>query len=243
MEATDVLSFLFMLGSLELGQDYTTSTLNTTQLRLLNDLSDFGIVYRRHANSATFYPTRLAVSLTSDAGALTATSSRLSNAPSDATEKGFIIVETNYRLYAYTNSLLQIAILSLFTRLNTRFPNLVSGKITKESITRAVKHGISSSQILAYLSAHAHPQMETGLPPTVSDQIKLWEYEGERVEVTNGYLMKEFSTANEYRELVGYAESLGVLVWRDDEMKVCFVNRMDQIKVYLARKAEGKQGG
>jgi transcription initiation factor TFIIH subunit 4 len=245
MSETDVLSFLFMLGSLELGQDYTTSTLSPTQLQLLEDLSAFGIIYRHSKNAPTFYPTRLATTLTSDAGALSAseplttTNGAAPGTQPNNTAKAFIIIETNYRLYAYTSSLLQIAILSLFTKLTTRFPNLVSGKLTKESITRAVKLGISSSQIISYLTAHAHPQMQKNqpfIPPTVMDQIRLWEYEGERVEVNNGYLMKEFSNDAEYRDLVRYAESLGVLVWKNDEKKIFHIDRIEQMMSYLQRK-------
>lgn len=242
MSEVDVLSFLFMLGSLELGQDYSTSTLSPTQLKMLEDLSAFGIVYRASDKSSSFYPTRLAVTLTSSSSALTS-SNTISNSLTDsgrgAQSKGFIIIETNYRLYAYTSSLLQIAVLSLFTKLTTRFPNLVSGKLTKESITRAVKLGISSSQILSYLTANAHPQMQKQrpfLPPTVMDQIRLWEYEGERVETTDGYLMKEFSSDSEYREVAKYAESLGVLVWKNDAKRIFFADRVEQLRSFLQKK-------
>lgn len=250
MSETDVLSFLFMLGSLELGQDYTTSTLSPTQLKLLEDLSQFGIIYRSSNDAPTFYPTRLATTLTSDASALS-TSQPLSTSlttpsRSDAPAKGFIIIETNYRLYAYTSSLLQIAVLSLFTKLTTRHPNLVSGKLTKESITRAVALGISSAQIISYLTAHAHPQMQKQqpfLPPTVMDQIRLWEYEGERMEISTGYLIKEFATEGEYRDVAGYAESLGVLVWRNDYKRVFFVDRIEQVSTYLTRKNRAGSAG
>lgn len=245
MTETDVLSFLFMLGSLELGQDYSTSTLSPTQLQMLEDLSAFGIVYRSSKNAATFYPTRLATTLTSDGGVLSssAISSMASGTRAGITgsaNKGFIIIETNYRLYAYTDSLLQIAILSLFTKMTTRFPNLVSGKLTKESISKAVKHGISSAQILSYLTTYAHPQMQKNnpfLPPTVMDQIRLWEYEGERVETTNGYLMREFSSESEYRDVLAYAEALGVLVWKNDAKRVFFIHSIEQIQTYLKKRA------
>lgn len=247
MSEVDVLSFLFMLGSLELGQDYSTANLSPTQSQMLEDLSAFGIVYRRSKNSSRFYPTRLATSLTSDdMGALSQGTGPITNAlqsSSGSAGKGYIIVETNYRLYAYTSSLLQIAVLSLFTKLVSRFPNLVSGKLTKESIRRANELGISASQIIDYLTVHAHPQMQKTtqvLPPTVMDQIRLWEYEGERVECTNGFLMKDFASDGDYRDLVGYAESLGVLVWKNDDRRLLFVERVDQIGLYLNnRKKQG----
>ncbi|KAH8732571.1 transcription factor Tfb2-domain-containing protein [Phaeosphaeriaceae sp. PMI808] len=244
MSETEVLSFLFMLGSLELGQDYSTSTLSQTQLQMLDDLSAMGIVYRSSKESRTFYPTRLATTLTSESGALPGSDITTSDkADSKAQNKGFIIIETNYRLYAYTNSLIQIAILSLFTKLQHRFPNLVSGKLTKESVHRAVQSGITSAQILSYLTTYAHPQMQKSnppLPPTVMDQIRLWEYEGERVEVTAGYLMKEFGSEAEYRDVLSYAEALGVLVWKNDADRCFFVSQVDQISGYLKKKKEGK---
>lgn len=244
MSETEVLSFLFMLGSLELGQDYSTSTLSPTQLQMLDDLSSMGIIYRSSKESRTFYPTRLATTLTSDSGALPGSDIATSDKPdSKAQNKGFIIIETNYRLYAYTNSLIQIAILSLFTKLQHRFPNLISGKLTKESVHRAVQSGITSAQIISYLMTYAHPQMQKNnppLPPTVMDQIRLWEYEGERVEVTTGYLMKEFGSESEYRNVLQYAEALGVLVWRNDKERCFFVSHVEQIQGYLRKKKESK---
>jgi transcription initiation factor TFIIH subunit 4 len=245
MNETEVLSFLFMLGSLELGQDYSTSTLSATQLQMLEDLSSMGLVYRSSSDSRTFYPTRLATTLTSESGALPGSDVSTSDTKSDskAQNKGFIIIETNYRLYAYTNSLIQIAILSLFTKLQHRFPNLVSGKLTKESVHRAVQSGITSAQIISYLTTYAHPQMQKmnpPLPPTVMDQIRLWEYEGERVEVTSGYLMREFGSEAEYRDVLQYAEALGVMVWKSDEKRCFFVSHVEQISGYLKKKKEGK---
>ncbi|RYN23375.1 RNA polymerase II transcription factor B subunit 2 [Alternaria tenuissima] len=251
MSETEVLSFLFMLGSLELGQDYSTFTLSPTQAQMLEDLSSMGLIYRSDKNARTFYPTRLATTLTSDSGsAMSASSNDIAQAnqgnagPSAAANKGFIIIETNYRLYAYTNSLIQIAILSLFTKLQHRFPNLVSGKLTKESVHKAVQSGITSSQIISYLTTYAHPQMQKTvpyIPPTVMDQIRLWEYEGERVETTTGYLMREFGSDAEYRDVLGYASALGVLVWQNDAGRCFFVSHVEQISAYLRKKKESRE--
>jgi transcription initiation factor TFIIH subunit 4 len=252
MSATEVLSFLFMLGSLELGQEYSTSTLSPTQKMMLEDLTDYGLIYRTSPTSSTFYPTRLAVTLTSDSGALNSSSDPLAStggsAPGlgggrDPTSTGFIILETNYRIYAYTSSLLQIAILSLFTHLTTRFPNLVSGRIKRSSVAKAIAKGITSDQIISYLTTHCHPQMqkrEPFLPETVTDQISLWEQEGERVTTTPGFIMKDFATEREYKEMLKYAEDLGVLVWKNEERRWFFVSAIEQIQVMLTRKKEGR---
>ena len=248
MDPVDVLSFLFMLGSLELGQDYSKATLTPTQVQMLDDLGDFGIVYQSDPSSPRFYPTRLATTLTSDSSALRSVSAGFDSAlrpstslspstgVSSGSDKGFIVIETNYRVYAYTSSKLQIALLQLFARLSTRYPNMVAGKITRDSIRRAVAMGITADQIVAYLSTHAHPQMRKHnpvLPPTVVDQIRLWQIEGERMKATTGFLFKEFVSAAEYEGPCRYAEEIGVLVWRSDARRMFFVTRHEQIAAYL----------
>ncbi|KAL8832031.1 MAG: hypothetical protein Q9191_000524 [Dirinaria sp. TL-2023a] len=244
MEVVDVLSFFFTLGSLELGQSYSKANLTPTQRRMLEDLADYGLVYER-SSSQIFYPTRLATTLTSDAGALRSTvSSTFSTATPDNNTNGFVIVETNYRIYAYTSSPLQIAILQLFCRLSARYPNMVAGKITRESIRRAVGMGITSEQIISFLSTHAHPQMRKDnpvLPPTVVDQIRLWQIEGERMKTTPGYLFKEFRDKAEYEDICRYADEVGVLVWKSDARWLFFVTRHEQIASYIrAKKAAEK---
>ncbi|KAL6926523.1 hypothetical protein ACO0SA_001837 [Hanseniaspora valbyensis] len=191
---------------------------------------------------------------------------------------GAVIIETNFKLYSYANSPLQIAILSLFVHLKSRFNNMVLGQITRDSIRRALRNGITAEQILAYLETHAHPQMvklaeeqlekkigfdnmkkrqmdiESGkisgnnneqdsmfklqiLPPTVVDQIKLWQIELDRVISADGYLYSEFSTMKEYSDLVKYCQDIGALVWKNDRRKLFFVEKEsnDQVIEYAKR--------
>ncbi|KAL9012850.1 MAG: hypothetical protein Q9173_002419 [Seirophora scorigena] len=247
MDHVDVLSFLFMLGSLELGQAYSKANLTETQLQMLLDLRDFGIIYQDSPQSNNYYPTRLATTLTSDAGALRSASAGFDSALRSSTnDKGFVFIETNYRLYAYTSSPLQIAILSLFTRLSTRYPNMISGKMTRESIRRAINMGITGDQIVDFLYTHAHPQMrkmENVLPPTVVDQIRLWQIEGERMKSTGGFLFKDFSTAAEYEGPCQYARDIGVLAWKNDGKRMFFVTKHEQIAAYLKSKKEKRGEG
>ena len=58
----------------------------------------------------------------------------------DSSSQGFIILETNYRLYVYTNSPFQIAILNLFVSLKSGFENLIQGVITSDSIRNALSN-------------------------------------------------------------------------------------------------------
>ncbi|KAH0542173.1 hypothetical protein FGG08_003394 [Glutinoglossum americanum] len=246
MNKVDVLHFLFMLGSLELGQDYSLATLTATQIQMLEDLRDFGIVYQRKSSSKRFYPTRLATTLTSDAGALRSVNAGFDNALRAGDGKGFIVIETNYRIYAYTSSPLQIAVLHLFAKLETRFPNMVSGRISRKSIRSAIQMGITSDQIISYLTTHAHPQMRKNvpiLPATVVDQIRLWQIEGERMKPTVGFLFKDFASGQEYEGICKYAEEIGVLVWKSDAKRMFFVTRVEQVKKFLENKARSAATG
>ncbi|KAJ9264363.1 hypothetical protein DTO271D3_2095 [Paecilomyces variotii] len=254
MDPVEVLSFLFLLSSLELGQSYEKAHLSSTQLRTLTDLTDFGIIYQHSpiAEATRFYPTRLATTLTSDSSALNnAISGALTTSPGvpSETSSGFIIIETNYRLYAYTSSPLQISLIALFTTLKYRFPNLITGKITRQSVRRAVEMGITADQIISYLATHAHPQMRkhnatkstsntaglppSVLPPTVVDQIRLWQLERDRIKATPGFLFKDFVSLSEYEAPCRYAEEIGVLVWKSDRKRMFFVTRHEQVAAFL----------
>ena len=243
LENVEVLSFLFMLGSLELGRAYSTTTLTETQQKMLSFLLDFGLVYIPPESSDYFFPTRLSTTLTSDSSALRSVSAGFDAALTSSSDgaKGFIVIETNYRLYAYTSSPLQIAVLSLFTKFKTRFPNMVTGRVTRKSVANAISHGITSDQIITYLSTHAHPQLvkkatlEGGpvLPPTVVDQIRLWQIENERMKATPGFLFLDFESQKEYEGCVKYASEIGVLVWQNAGKRRFFVTRHEQLRDYI----------
>lgn len=255
MDSVDMLSFLFMLASLELGRAYDTDALTEPRRNMLPSLVDFGLIYIPRDNPRQYFPTRLATTLTSTAAALRSVSSGFAAATagpgsssadvtglaSHSDDKGSIIVETNYRIYAYTSSPLQIAVLALFCRLNMRFAGMVTGRLTRESIRRAIDYGITADQVIHYLTTHAHEQMKRAaaaanrpiLPPTVVDQIRLWQLENERMKATPGFLFRDFETQEEYRDLVTYAEETGVLVWKNDGKRLFFVSKYEQLREYL----------
>jgi transcription initiation factor TFIIH subunit 4 len=97
--------------------------MTANQQRFLQHLREFGLIYQRKVSvigfisltlvtlfsiqrsSQRFYPTRLAVNLSKgskggDSGSLK--------------EEGFIVVETNYRVYAYTSGVHFVAVLCNF---------------------------------------------------------------------------------------------------------------------------------
>ncbi|KAJ7760628.1 transcription factor Tfb2 [Mycena maculata] len=245
MDLVEVLSFLFMLSTMELGREYSTEGMNGTQTAaltqkaMLNDLRDYGLLWQRKPSSRRFYPTRLATTLTSSSPPLPT-----STGPSSGPKEGFIVLETNYRIYAYTDNPLQTAVLNLFVALKYRFPNLVVGSITRDSVKKALGNGISAEQIISYLIAHAHPQMRKNnplLPVTVQDQIRLWELEKNRLKSQEGYLYTAFTSPADYELVLNYAKQLDVVVW-ENAAKRCFFGSLDghaNIKGFIERRTGG----
>jgi transcription initiation factor TFIIH subunit 4 len=173
-DAAGILSLLFSLGCMQLGQDYSVSQSFPHHQHVLKDLEQYGFVFL-HGDQV--FPTHLATSLLSG----DTTSSRSQSAD----DKRFLILETNYKIYAYTSNELEIAILNLFVDIRMRYPNMVVGKLDRTPVKAAMDKGISAQQIIAYLSSHAHPQMYNHPPPllhtSVTDQLHLWDQERNRL--------------------------------------------------------------
>ncbi|KAJ2376725.1 RNA polymerase II transcription factor B 52 kDa subunit [Coemansia sp. RSA 2607] len=263
MDVVEVLNFLFQLVSLQLGRGYSAEALTRNQRRMLGELADFGLMYLDDRGAGRFYPTHMITSLTSaaageaerdtrrpgDSGPLTGNDTAVSGrsrtgaraaakqrssellAPSD---KGYIIVETNCRVYAYTDSALHIAILNLFVHLVSRFANFVTGVLTRSSVRRALSHGITADQMIAFLSTHAHPQMQGStpvLPITVTDQIRLWEKEKNSLHPSDAYLYRDFNGRQTFDRVVRYAQELGVILWASTDRLMLVVSRQGHAKI------------
>ncbi|KAI0703764.1 transcription factor Tfb2-domain-containing protein [Cytidiella melzeri] len=242
MDLVEVLSFLFMLSTMELAREYSVEHLSPTQTAMLEDLRDYGIIWQRKASSKCLCPTRLATTLTSSSPPLPTSN----GTGTDAQTQGFIVLETNYRLYAYTDNPLRTAVLNLFVTLKSRFPNLVVGAITRESVKKALANGITADQIISYLTTHAHPQMRKNkplLPVTVQDQIRLWELEKNRVKSQEGYLYTAFASQADYDYVLNYAKQLDVVLWESSTRR-CFFGSLEghpNIRGFIERRAAGKQ--
>jgi transcription initiation factor TFIIH subunit 4 len=92
------MTFLFTLSSATLGQDYDIASLTPSQKEMLVFFRDLGLIYQRSEHSTSFNPTRLVTTLTN--------SSQLplqGNSKNTEEERGFVILETNYKIYAYTS--------------------------------------------------------------------------------------------------------------------------------------------
>eukprot|EP01119_Soliformovum_irregulare_P021085 TRINITY_DN6957_c0_g1_i1.p1 TRINITY_DN6957_c0_g1~~TRINITY_DN6957_c0_g1_i1.p1 ORF type:complete len:441 (+),score=73.77 TRINITY_DN6957_c0_g1_i1:121-1443(+) len=218
MNKKEVISFLFQLSFLTFGKAYPIDSLTPTQQLVLQDLREFGLVYKRKSSSKRYYPTKLAVTLSS--------MDQIKATNTNDTGKGFIVLESNYRVYAYTTSELQIQILRLFVGMRYRLPNMVMGVIARDNIREALINGIRADQIISYLRQNLHPQMLNNKPPmpeTVTDQIRLWEQERNRVSYSQGVLYDSFPNADAFNRIVQYAKDTGCFIWANFEIQKLMV--------------------
>ncbi|XP_061615988.1 general transcription factor IIH subunit 4 isoform X5 [Phyllopteryx taeniolatus] len=218
----------FTLQYLKTAQDYSVEGMSESLLTFLQHLREFGLVFQRKRKSRRYYPTRLAISLaagvTSSSSSLSS-SSNLGSTPGTG-DAGFIVVETNYRIYAYTNSELQVSLVALFSEMLYRFPNVVVAQVTRDSVQQAIANGITAQQIIHFLRTRAHPIMlkqTPVLPPSITDQIRLWELERDRLQFTEGVLYNQFLSQADFEVLRDRAQGLDCLVWQDVAHRVMVV--------------------
>ncbi|KAG0597222.1 hypothetical protein M758_UG322000 [Ceratodon purpureus] len=119
-------------------QAYGVNSLPPALQKVLEELAALGLVQLQKGNSESWYiPTKLASNL----------SASLSESSDWQSSEGFVVVETNFKVYAYTSSKLQTEILRCFARLEYQMPNLVVGALTKESVNTALASGISAEHV------------------------------------------------------------------------------------------------
>lgn len=235
MDLALCLMFLFQLKFCVLGKDYSTDGMNDGMLAFLQHLREFGLVYQRKRKAGRFYPTHLVLTMGTP-------QSSLLEKPID---EGFIIIETNYRIYAYTTSELKLAIVALFCAYQYKLPKVAVGLLTRDSVRVALKAGITAHQIVHFLRTHAHPAIYAkrlpAVPPAIVDQIFLWEQESNRIKFTEGVLYSQFLSQTDFDVVREYAQDLGVLVWQNEKRRTLVVNKSgyDDVKKYWKRHSKG----
>jgi transcription initiation factor TFIIH subunit 4 len=246
-----ILQFLFHLGYCKVGKAYPTKALDPVVYRLMRaQLRLFGIVYvppmepgSQELSKKHYYVTPLGLHLTSKSKARPL----FRNPDVQQETSGYIIVETNYRVYAYCdtrNNPLQVALLNLFVDVQYCLPNLAVGLITRESVLNALRVGISSTQLLGYLYQRAHPEMQKNnpvLPETVVDQVRLWEKERNRITAQSGALLKGFQSEPDYRTCKAEAEKMGGLLYHVDTKQVLVVSRECEDKLSRRRARNSRE--
>jgi transcription initiation factor TFIIH subunit 4 len=119
MNLKDLIECLFMLSMCTLGEGYSPRTLTESQQLLIYEWAEFGIIYYVPEKSTRFFPTSLAInaihgaSYHNNSSAIDTGSFELEDDESTLT----LLIETNFRVYAYTSSNLHLKMLELFVEL------------------------------------------------------------------------------------------------------------------------------
>lgn len=237
INSVELIRFLLELGFHVVGQPYNRDTLTNTEQMVLDEIKVLGLVQLQQGmKHRWFIPTKLATNL--------ATS--LSEVSSRQPAEGFLIIETNFRLYAYTSSKLQIQILRLFARIEYLLPNLAVGILNKESIQIAFASGITAEQIISFLNQNAHPHVAQKSPPvpeTVSDQIRLWETDSNRVNYISSYFYDDFPSKEIFESVCMFAQDRNGLVWQDSSKRRLIVQAdlHEDVRAFIKQQSTQKR--
>ncbi|KAH6803837.1 transcription factor-like protein [Perilla frutescens var. frutescens] len=209
VDTADLISFLLELSFHVMGKAYNLNTLSNIQKTIIKDLVDLGLVkLQQGMKESWFIPTKLATNLS------------ISLADTTTRKQGFVVVETNFRMYAYSTSKLHCEILRLFARVEYQLPNLIVGAINKESLYKALLNGITADQIVSFLQQNAHPRVAEkvpSVPENVTDQIRLWEADLNRVEMIPAHLYDEFPSRDVFDAACDFAREYGGLLWENSK--------------------------
>ncbi|PSC69613.1 general transcription factor IIH subunit 4 isoform A [Micractinium conductrix] len=224
------LNFLLRLG-LQAGRPMPLAQLGGAERTIAAHMAQLGLLLPASAPGGALWlhPTHLA--------AVLAGGGRSGEAAAGG-EEGYVIVESNYRVYAYTTSPVQISILRLFVRVDALLPNLVVGTITRESATAALGAGIAADQVVSFLRQHAHPRAAAKppiVPAVVADQLRLWQQELTRLGAQAATLYSRFESPELYERAVAHARQLGALLTSNPDRQLLVVPAgfHDAMRAYL----------
>ena len=133
-----------------------------------------------------------------------------------------IIVETTFSVSCSDPTRLQLIILGLFCELDSQLSGMVVGMISRESVIRAFRKGVTDEQVIGFLTKHAHPVVGRAVPTNVIDHIRLWKLELERVSAHRGRLYTlDAEHPSVFRSVVPGLESPR---WSSESTKRVFVS-------------------
>lgn len=143
----------------------------------------------------------------------------------------FLALESNFRLYIYSNSPLHIFIISLFSIKVREFPNMIVAMINEESIRKALACGITAGQIRLYLNQNSiYPINEN-----VLEQIRLWEKRMHRIKSWESYIFSNFLNYKDFLLVESYCSSKKIryMSYREKRALVIGVDSYDDVKGFI----------
>jgi transcription initiation factor TFIIH subunit 4 len=130
---------------------------------------------------------------------------------------------------------------------------MVSAVLTKRSLTNAFKKNLTAAEIIGYLSTYAHPEMKKAhresrtsksvVPPTVIDQIRLYEHERKRISYKPAVLISGIEDPLEYAFVKQRAQVADILLWSNDKKMLVALkkSKFDAFKPVLQERKKRMQ--
>ncbi|KAF6260454.1 Tfb2-domain-containing protein [Scenedesmus sp. NREL 46B-D3] len=229
-ELASSLSFLLQLSFRRVAQPYPLAELSGQEQDIAAHMAQLGLVHSFSQDGAGYFcVTPLAASLCGGSSSSTAAAAAPGSNGASVDNAAYIIVETNFRVYAHTSCPLQRRVLARLMRTDCLLPNLFVGSLTRETFLAALELGISAGDVTAFLQQHAHPQAARrvpSVPENVQEQLVLWEGETRRVQAQSATLYSSFEDDELFLAASNHAAQLGVRLWADNSQRQFAIKRL-----------------
>ena len=187
------LRFVLKLGSLQFTRGYQIADLSPAQQQLLKPFNALGLLYYGHPDlpSGYFFPTRVVLNFFGK-GDLFRTD-------------GWILIDTNFKITAYTSNRLHVALLRKFTLITYEMPGFTSAYISADSFHKALEAGASMHDILNFLKLNLSSLGDGVIPPVVEHQFHVWEEQRNRLKVTPNSICRQYTSEEQARRAMEMA--------------------------------------
>eukprot|EP01130_Rhizamoeba_saxonica_P015472 TRINITY_DN6949_c0_g1_i3.p1 TRINITY_DN6949_c0_g1~~TRINITY_DN6949_c0_g1_i3.p1 ORF type:complete len:389 (-),score=58.64 TRINITY_DN6949_c0_g1_i3:51-1217(-) len=213
----EIMRILMEICYIPIGQKRCINNESEAYHKLYYQLSELGLIY---IENDYFTSTPLALKLSYRKGV------------DDVSHTGFIVVESNYQVYAYTSSDAHFRILNMITTVELRLPNMIICKLTRQSIKNAIQVGLSCNEVIRYLESNLHTTMNSlsEIYEQVFDQLRLWEKERNRITYESGILY-ELQSEHIFNLIIECASDLNAILWCNYDKMMLFVKEEAHPKI------------
>lgn len=206
-----LLALFLMLGYCRSGHGYDFTNLNLAQKECIVQLRSLGFIAL--VTKREFFPSEFIINMPFGAVFRKARHPSLMGASEKNDPNRLkIVVETNFKVYAYTKSELDKLLLRQFVHEEDSMPNMTIGKIKRDMVCVAFNKGIRPRQIIKYLEDHLHEHTHPKIPINVEEQIGLWYKELNPVDTENVTEYSDFESNEEFDIWKTFAEENDVLI-------------------------------
>lgn len=203
-ELISALRFLLKLGCQQFTRGYLISELDPSQRKLLGPFCSLGLVCSGNGLPRGYYfPTRVCLNFFGK--------KELN------TKEGWILIDTNFKIAAYTSSKLHIELLRKFSIITYEMPGFTSAYISPDSFKNALSNGTTMKDILAFLKANISSLGDGKIPPNVEHQFEVWQGQRTRLITTHDVVMRQYFSLEDADRA---AEMAGSLMGFIDRFKV-----------------------